>query len=409
MKIDYLLKLSIEIIFSTMAGKTTTFSTGYTEFNTVRLIRGGKDYFSALIEMIENAKSLIHFQFYIFDDDETGNIVKDALIKAAKSGIAVHMVLDGYASKNLPGEFIDDLRAAGINFRWFEPFFKARYSYFGRRLHHKVVVADGIYSLVGGSNIGNRYNDMPDAPAWLDWAIWAKGEVSSQLCAVCVDIWRQARWRFRKEKPLSIPNINRHDTEKCRVRVRRNDWVRNKKEVTSSYLEMFKKASERITIMSSYFLPGNLLQWSLFRAAKRGVKIQVILAGTSDIFLSKQAERYIYRKLLRRGIEIYEYDKSVLHGKLATYDGVWTTVGSYNFNYISAYASIELNLDIDDKRIAGDADHSLGEIMKNESDRINEEVYRTRYNVFQRFLQWSCYNLIRGIFFVFTFYFKPRR
>src|SRR5690606_24201691 len=124
-------------------------SSAYTNFNRVRLVRGGRDYFNELADLIRKATQSIHLQVYIFIADETGQLIAEELIEAAKRGVQVFVLADGYASKDLPKEFIRRMRSAGIRFRFFEPLLKSERFYLGRRLHHKVVVADGYYGLVG--------------------------------------------------------------------------------------------------------------------------------------------------------------------------------------------------------------------------------------------------------------------
>jgi cardiolipin synthase len=192
----------------------------------------------------------------------------------------------------------------------------------------------------------------------------------------------------------------------CAVRVRRNDWVTRKNEISRSYLEMFNKANNEIIIMSSYFLPGRVFRKNLRMALRRGVKIKLILAGASDIWVSKQAERYMYRWLFRNGIEIYEYPHNILHGKIAVADAEWVTGGSYNVNNISAYASIELNLDIHNNSFAKHVRSTLKDIIHKECVQVTENDYNVAYNIFERFLQYLSYETVRLIFFLFTFYFR---
>jgi cardiolipin synthase len=160
--------------------------------------------------------------------------------------------------------------------------------------------------------------------------------------------------------------------------------------------------------MSSYFLPGRLFRRYMARAARRGVRIRLILAGTSDVKIAKQAERYMYRWLFRNHVEIYEYPHNVLHGKIAVYDGKWVTGGSYNVNNISAYASIELNLDVLDPAFAGEAQKALEDIIVSQCIRITEQDYNISYGFFSRFIQRLSYETVRLIFFLFTFYFRQR-
>ena len=401
--------IQMELYLYPMPRKRRKRNPHYTEHNQVSLIRGGSEFFKLMEELIDKAEACIHVQFYIFDDDDTGRAIMQQLIEAVERGIKVYMVLDGYASRGISDEFVKEIVDAGIRFRWFEPFLKARYFYFGRRLHHKLLVVDERWALVGGLNVSDRYNDLPHQPAWLDWAVVTEGEVSAELFRVAIDMWKQARWSIKKDRDLILPFKPSPYPGTCLARVRQNDWVRTRNQVTRSYLEMFKKANSHIYLMSSYFLPGNIFKRRLSSAIKRGVKVKIVVTGISDVYVSKQAERYMYRWLFRNNVEIYEYTKNVLHAKMACYDGKWFTVGSYNFNYISTYASIELNVDVLDDELAQEGELRIEEIIKNDCTRITEQEYRTKYNFFSRFFQWLCYLFIRVTFYLFTFYFRAKK
>ena len=359
--------------------------------------------------MIDNAKDEIHLQTYIYDDDETGNRIAQALKAAAQRNVKVYLLVDGYASQGLPKTFIHELKDAGINFRFFEPIFRSRYFYFGRRLHHKVLVVDTQFILVGGLNVSNRYNDMPGHPAWLDFALFAEGEIAKQLCILCWKTWKGYPSRMgltpceQKELKFDFP-----EAERSSVRMRRNDWVRNKKQISASYIEMLRTARSNVTILCSYFLPGQILKRNMVRAIRRGVKIKVVLAGLSDVLIAKNAERYIYNWLLRNKIDIYEYQGNVLHGKVAVCDKEWLTIGSYNVNNISAYASIELNLDVRDPLFATNVEEMLDQIINERSVQITEEKLAKTSNIFKRFTRWLSYGFVKVCFYLFTFYFRHK-
>ena len=370
----------------------------YTHANQVKLIRGGREYFQLLESLIGQAKKTIYFQIYIFDEDATGRSIANALIAAAKRKVIVHLLLDGYASKSLSAAFIKELKDSGIRFRWFTSFLKNRKFYLGRRLHHKVIVIDSTKSLVCGLNISDRYNDTAKNAAWLDWAIYAEGEVSLKLEEVCK----------KRIKNYSINNLRNNfakiaGQDKCAVKICVNDWLGRKAEITKSYLEMLRDASSNIIIMSPYFLPGHEFRRKLKEASKKGVKIQLILTGLSDIPMAKFAERYMYEWLFKYNVQIYEYQKTVLHGKIATCDGKWVTVGSYNVNNLSAYASIELNLEVKNKKFAEHVEQRLKTIIETECLCITNESYKREINFLKRVLQISAYNLLRIMLFVFTF------
>lgn len=380
----------------------------YISNNKTKLVRGGKEYFTLLPELISQAQHTVHFQVYIYEDDETGRAVGSALMETARRGVKVYLLADGYASKELSAGYIKELQSAGVHFRFYQPLLKSEHFYFGRRMHQKVLVVDGRYGLVGGINISNRYNDMADEPAWMDWAIYMEGPVCGALHNICIDLWAKpaqlARKRSMRHELPALPPA----TGNSPLRIRRNDWVKSKNQISRSYIEMFKKASSNVIIMSGYFLPGTIIRHHMSRAAKRGIDIRVIVAEKSDVKLAKHAERYMYRWLLKRNINLFEYTKSVLHGKMATRDKKWATIGSYNVNDISAYASIELNIDVNDAEFATHVHQQLEAVMKNDCVQITEEEYNKKYNIFQRFIQYCSYWLVRIIFYLFTFYFKQQ-
>lgn len=380
---------------------------GYSAQNKVTLVRGGKDYFDLLLNIINRAVHTIHLQTYIYDDDETGKMVAAALMAAAKRKVAVFLMVDGYASQTLSAAFIHELKAAGIRFRFFEPLFKSRNFYFGRRMHHKILVTDAMYAITGGSNIANRYNDMPNSPAWLDYTVYVEGEAAGELCTLCQRTWKGFPTEMNASAcALSQEAFHFPDQETSKVRMRRNDWVRRKNEISNTYIEMLAFAQTHITILCSYFLPGRAITRLLKSAAKRGIEIKVITAGKSDIMISKHAERWLYDMLLRYNIKIYEYQPAILHAKLASCDGEWVTIGSYNVNNISAYASVELNLDVRNKAFAGRVEEELNTLIENNCIPITAELHSVKTNLLIQFFRWVCYHTISLVFTMVTFYYK---
>jgi len=380
----------------------------YTSRNRISLVHSGEDYFSLLFKLIEKANQVIHLQTYIYEDDETGRKVAQALKDAVKRGVSVYLHVDGYASQKLRGKFRADLEQASIHFKFFEPLLKSRHFYFGRRLHQKIFVADGLFSLVGGLNIGDRYNDMPDEKAWYDVALYSEGDVSYQLHLICNAMWRKRRKlkdRIHKKEIEEFCDSIPKD-ERQVIRIRQNDWVKRKSEVWNTYETLFAQAKESITIMSSYFLPGRTYRRLLSRASARGVKIKVILAGKSDVPVSKNAERYLYDWLLRKNIRIYEFETTVLHAKMSVVDGDMVTIGSFNVNNISAYASLELNLDVKSKEFASHIQEVMDKVIANDCKSVTAENYRSSTNIFRKLWQKMCYTFVNAMLTLFTFYFK---
>lgn len=371
----------------------------YSVYNSIQLIKGGSSYFNFLNQFIRNAKETIHIRVYIWNDDTTGTSVADELIEASRRGVTVYAIADGYASQGLSKEFKKRLRSAGIHFRYFEPLLRSSDFYFGRRMHEKIIVVDETKALIGGINFADRYNDVDGIPSWLDYALYVEGEAALELYKYCSKDWTAA-------KELTAPSPRNFLREPCSVRVRYNDWVKGKNEVWKSYFNFFNQSTESITIMCSYFLPGRILRKRLSMAAKRGVKVKLILAGPSDVRLAKYAERYLYRWMLRNGIEIYEYQPAVLHAKMMVVDNHWVTIGSYNVNNVSAYASMELNVDVRNKPFAASVQQLMDSVIEKDSIKITTRSPVFNPSIIRKFFQKSSYELIRVILNLSTFYFK---
>jgi cardiolipin synthase len=391
--------------------RTPRLLAGYTQHNKVRLVHGGADYFSTLVQLIDRATTTIHLQTYIFDGDETGELVSAALLRAAARQVQIFILLDGYASQHLSRGIISKWKTAGIRFRWFWPLFKSRHFYLGRRMHHKVVVADASFGMAGGVNISDRYNDIGGQPAWLDRALFVEGQVAMKLHMVCRDMWTKAYWKLdRPGKDSSFPRLPGISPEQeCLVRVRRNDWVQGLNQISRSYVEMFRQVRSHAIVLSAYFMPGPILRKQMTQAARRGVNIRIIVGAVSDVKIARLAEQYMYSWLFRNGIEVYEYQGTVLHGKMAAYDGIWMTNGSYNVNRISAYASVELNMDVRNNEFAALVEADLEGIIRDHCIRVDPANYFHQHSWLGRLRQWAAYETVRLLFFLFTFYFKQEK
>lgn len=388
------------------AKKTGLSTSGYSVHNRAELVKGGKHFFDVLIKQIRSAKNSIHIQTYAFADDDTGTMVANELKQAAARGVKIYLLADGYASQKLSNDFVTDLRESGIQFRFFEPLLRSRNFYFGRRLHHKVNVFDGIRAIVGSMNIADRYNDNNGEKSWLDMALYVEGEAAIRLEAICWQFWLKKRHKLQPNQEALDFAAAINEDECVPIRIRQNDWVMRKIEVSRTYNSLFGQAQEKIYIVCSYFLPGKVLLRQLKRASRRGVKIHVVLAGTSDVKTSKFAERYLYRWMIRHKITIYEYQPTVLHAKLSIGDGEFLTIGSYNINGLSAYASIELNLDVKHKQTALQFESQVKKIIENDCKKVVPEEYVRHLFSPRQFMYWLSYQLMNFVLMIATFYYK---
>ncbi len=370
-------------------------SQGYFTHNTVELVNKGREFFDLLKKLIDKAKESVHIQTYLFGDDKTGSFIAEALMEAAKRKVQVYLLVDGYASQGLSKDFIQKLKDAGVNFRFFEPLFRSRHFYVGRRLHHKIVVIDSKETLVGSMNIADKYNDLGEVDAWFDMAVHIKGEIAMELERVCVRFWSANKWR-RTKIPADSKTKQEYPAEyQSPVRVRQNDWINRKGQATSSYFQLFHNAKKSICVVCSYVLPGITLRKQLEHAAGRGVKIKFVLAGVSDVKVVKAAERYLYRWMLRHDMKLFEYQPTILHTKMAIADNELMTLGSYNLNNLSAYASVELNLDIHDPDFVKTVQHEIDTLIKEECKPVDLKLYTTHLFSWKQLMRWSAYQLTR--------------
>jgi cardiolipin synthase len=358
----------------------------------IELVHSGEDYFSRLERIILEAKTEIHIQTYIFDYDNIGKKTIATLKIAASRNVKINILLDGFGSFSFPKEVIKELTNLGINIRFFSPFFSANSLYIGRRLHHKIVVADSKTALIGGINIADKYRGTAIAAPWLDYAVELNDEkIAIGLQELCRDIYSKKRIIRRKEIKSVIGT-----SEELTISVLQNDWLKRKNQIYNAYIKNIGKAKKEIVIVGSYFLPGKRLLNSLKKASKNGVKIKLILSGISDIPMARRASCHLYAKLLRYNIEIYEWENSILHGKAAVIDNNWTTIGSFNLNNLSSFASIEMNVGIDSAEFANNYLLHLNEIME-QCERITSETLEIRYNLTSKFTNWVSYWTTRTI------------
>lgn len=236
--------------------------------NHVELMISSKNYFHKLKELIDNAEYYIHLQTYIFKDDATGKYIQRALIHAAHRGVKIYLLIDAYGSSGLSKEFIKEMTEAGIAFRFYGQLFKGLKVHLSRRMHHKIFVADGVFSIVGGINISDNYNDTPGGPAWLDFAIVCKGPVSMELLLVCLRKWKRKHIKKMPMEFITARNNHEQHSHGCFVYVRENDPLLNKNQVSKTYRKAFRSAEKEIIMVGGYFIPGFAFRQLMKKALK---------------------------------------------------------------------------------------------------------------------------------------------
>ena len=324
------------------------------EGNRIRLLENGDEYFPAVFSAIENARKEVVLETFILFEDKVGLELQRVLIAAARRGVEVDVMVDGFGSPDLSKEFEEALTDAGVRFRIFD----AGGGIFGRRLkmlrrmHRKIVVVDESLAFVGGINYSaDQLADFgPEAKQ--DYSIAIEGPIVEEILHFANSAIADAdgvgrRWFRRRAALPPSPAQPKVGSADCLFVTRDNNEHTN--DIERHYLAAIRTAKKRIIIANAYFFPGYRLLREMRRAARRGVDVRLIVQGEPDMAIVKFGAEMLYDPLHRAGVRIFEYCKQPLHGKVALVDDEWATVGSSNLDPLSLSLNLEANVIIRDR------------------------------------------------------------
>ena len=366
--------------------------------NHVRLLQNGGAYFPAIETAIDRASQEIYLEAYIYQNDVAGQRIANALVRAALRGVKVHVLIDGYGSKDLPRSMLDRMRADGVQILIYRPqispwtFRRERL----RRMHRKLVVVDREIAFVGGINIIADRKTTGGMPPRLDFAVSVQGPLVDVIRLSAQRLWSMVAWStFRKGTVRAgAPPVSTFTGGAMNAAFLMRDNFHHRRDIEAAYLGAIKQAKSEIILANAYFLPGADFRHALIKAAGRGVRVVLLLQGKSDHPLQHYASQALYGIFLAAGIEIYEYHKSFLHAKVAVIDGYWATVGSSNIDPFSLLLSREANVVVNDEAFAATLAHSLEKSMETDGRRILADNWNKQPAGF-RFLGWLCYGFLR--------------
>lgn len=370
----------------------------YLEGNRCTLLRCGEQYFPSLLGAIASARHTIHLETYIYADDDTGERVTQALCDAARRGVMVNLLVDGFGSHDMSDEHRTALRAAGVRLLVFRPEvarLRLRRHRL-RRMHRKLAVIDAATAFIGGINVIDDYDaPFPGVPR-LDYAVRVEGPLVVEILARARSLWRRVAWaglRGRWASPLPLPHSTPATGAQTAALVIR-DSLRHRTDIEHAYLRAIESAREEILIANAYFFPGWRFRRALRDAAARGVNVTLLLQGRIDNLLLHYASRALFRSLLEAGIQIHEYRKSLLHAKVAVFDARIATVGSSNIDPFSLLLAREANLFIDDRPFAGELRTNLLRDIETGAQRISPSRWR-ELPLWERLFIWIGFALAR--------------
>ncbi len=319
------------------------------EHAAIRWLPTGEAAFAAVLDAIANARESVRLQTYIMRDDATARGIRDALTEAAGRGVRVRVLVDAFGSMGLDDEFWEAFEQNGGERREFNPLHAERIVY---RNHRKSITFDETLAIIGGFNIADEYAGDGITHGWRDLGVAVEGVVVQKLVHAFESLYaladhapgrmarlRRAGQRKRIAAPpgellLSGPGTGANPLKAALTR----DLAR----------------AQRIDITTAYFLPTWALRRKLMRCVRSGGAVRLLLPGPTDVPLARDAAQSLYRRLLRAGVSIYEYQPQILHAKLIVADDI-VYVGSANFNTRSLHIDYELLLRIEDAELAAQA------------------------------------------------------
>ena len=351
--------------------------------NKVTLLRDSATTLAATFRAIREAKDHLNLEYYIVEDvEEGGERLSDLLIAKQRQGVQVDLIYDSIGSISTPAEFFDRLEEAGVALVEFNPVDRA-YS-LNDRDHRKILIADGQVAIIGGVNLSNVYASAPLSNAsakgrtsgpWQDTDIQIEGPAVAELQKLFIATWVQQSGEPFTVKSDFFPHIESRGNDVVRVLGSTPDHPVPQYYV--SVLSAIRNAESRIWVTAAYFVPTYQEMDDLIKAARRGVDVKLLLPGRSDVQLPLLAGRSHYEDLLEAGVKIYEYRDAILHSKTVVIDGVWSVVGSSNFDH----RSVLFNTEVDAVVLGRETAAQMETMFKDQLARatpIDEESWRRR-------------------------------
>jgi cardiolipin synthase len=304
-----------------------------------------------MLKAIRTAQTNITFETFVFRDDIGATFVEE-LSAAAKRGVRVHMLLDWLGSRTMDSRMLANARAAGCDVQIYHPPSWYHLGRLNNRTHRKIMVVDGKIGFTGGVGMGIEWRDgLNGTPPWRETHFRAEGPVVAQMQAVFIDNWIKATGRVLHGAEY-FPKLSATCGD-MEAQMFGSSPVGGSESMHLMVLLALTAAKASIDIENAYFVPDRLTVEALCSAARRGVRIRIVVPGRhTDARLGRWAAQGLYGELLAAGIQIYEYQPTMMHCKVMVIDGVWSSVGSSNFDDRSFRLNDEANLNVFSEELA---------------------------------------------------------
>jgi cardiolipin synthase len=349
----------------------------------------GQEIFPAMLAAIDATRTSVCLEAYIYSPASIGMRFREALLRACSRHVRVQVLIDALGSFGLTTDFWKPLTEAGAAIRWFNPLSLNR---LGFRNHRKLLVCDGTVAFVGGFNIAPEYEGDGVTSGWYDIGLKVGGPFVSQLSMSFQDMFTRAGFKHKRFARLSKSSA-RKTVLAQQEQLLLSGPGRGHSPIKRA-LKRDLQHARSVQIMVAYFLPTWQLRRQLVRVVHRGGRVQLILPGKSDIAVSRLAAQSLYRRLLKNGVEIHEYQPQVLHAKLFIIDDA-VYVGSANLDPRSLNINYELAIRFVSKEFAQQA-RAVFERCLGLSRQVLEENWSRQHSLWRRFKQhWAYFLLVR--------------
>jgi cardiolipin synthase len=344
--------------------------------NKVEAFQNGDQIFPAMLNAIKKAKRSISFETYIYWKGDIGQEFADALSERARAGVKVHVILDWYGTQQISSDAVEEMTNSGIELVKYHPLKWYKLGKMDNRTHRKLLIIDGQIGFTGGVGIADNWQGHADSlEHWRDSHFRLEGPAVAQMQSVFMDNWLKSK-AVLLDTDVYFPALKkRGDTI---AQVFKSAPGEGSDSVQLMFLISIAAADKNIRIASAYFVPDDRTLSTLEDAAKRGVKIEIIVPGKEiDQTVVRKASRALWGDLLKAGVKIYEYQPTMFHCKVMIVDDIWVSVGSTNFDNRSFELNDEANLNIYDNKFAREQ-IGVFEKDKEQSTEITYQAWKHR-------------------------------
>ena len=344
--------------------------------NAVEILLNGEHIFPSVLTAIRSAQRTITYAQYYYEDGPVARDIAEALAERCRAGVGVNVLLDAFGSLNVPGEYVELMRASGCHVVWFRPLSQYVFRRYHKRNHRRILVVDGRVGFTGGAGVSRKWmGNGRTEHHWRDTDVRVEGPIVEYLQAAFVENWLEATGMVLGGEAYFPRPIEPRG--QVHAQVARSSPAGGSTAMYTTLLLALSGARKSVLVTNPYFVLDDRMRDAVRRTVQRGVRVAVLVPSVIDHNIVRQASRAKFGELLQAGVEIYEYTPALLHAKTMVIDGVWATIGSTNLDNLSFAYNEELNLFFYDRGVAQQLERVFTEDVQ-VSRRVTYQAWKER-------------------------------